>query len=50
MLMRRWSQGAAREASKLEMDYLMTMKHGQEASEAVSAFILKRTPDFSQFT
>ena len=41
---------AAREASKLEMDYLMTMKHGQEASEAVSAFILKRTPDFSQFT
>jgi enoyl-CoA hydratase/carnithine racemase len=49
MLMRHWTQSVAQEANKLEMENLMLMIKGPEVQEAVSAFMQKRKPDFSNF-
>ncbi|WP_293373160.1 enoyl-CoA hydratase [Nevskia sp.] len=49
MLMKRWTQAEVTEAIPLEADHFIPMLRQPEAIEAMTAFIAKRKPDFSNF-
>jgi enoyl-CoA hydratase/carnithine racemase len=50
MLLKKWSQPNLAESIRLEADHFMPMLKGDEAIEAMTAFMQKRKPDFSRFS
>lgn len=49
-LMKRWTDGTIREAIPLEASHFVPMLSQPEATEALTAFMQKRKPDFSGFS
>lgn len=49
-LLKRWRQEEVAEAIKVEAEHFVPMLHQAEATEAMTAFVEKRKPDFSRFS
>lgn len=49
MLLKQWSSARVQEAITAEASHFMPMLKGEEAREAIGAFLQKRKPDFSRF-
>jgi enoyl-CoA hydratase/carnithine racemase len=49
MLLKQWSSRQVLEAISTESSHFMPMLKGEEAREAIGAFLQKRKPDFSRF-
>jgi enoyl-CoA hydratase/carnithine racemase len=50
MLLKKWSSARVDEAITAEAGHFMPMLQGEEAREAIGAFLQKRKPDFSRFS